>query len=335
VKLLLLGGTRFLGRAIVEAALARGHTLTLFHRGRTGASLFPGVERLQGDRDGGLDALRGGAWDAVVDTCGFVPRVVRDSARLLADRAGHYTFISSLSVYSVPARPGADESAPLARLANPAEEPMSAENYGALKALCERTVEEALPGRALHVRPGLIVGPHDTTDRFPYWPRRVAGGGEVLAPGRSEAPVQFVDARDLAAWVVRMVESRATGAFNATGPAAPLTLGGFLEACRAATGSDARFTWVSEAFLLERGVEPWSEMPLWVPEANAGFATVDCRRAIAAGLCFRPLERTLCDTLAWDRANPRAAPAAGGAFGMRASLSPDREAELLSAWRRR
>jgi 2'-hydroxyisoflavone reductase len=332
MKLLVLGGTRFLGRAIVDAALARGHAVTLFHRGKTRPGLFPGVERLIGDRDGGLGALRGRDWDAVVDTSGFVPRVVVEGVRVLAERIAHYTFVSSISVYADPMPALANESAPLASLADETDETVSGEHYGALKALCERAVDTALPGRALVVRPGLIVGPHDYTDRFAYWPRRIARGGEVLAPGVPAAPVQFVDVRDLAAWMTTMSERRASGTFNATGPATPLAFGPFLDACRAALGGDARFTWVDERFLLDRGVQPWSEMPLWVPEASAAHARTDCARALAAGLEFRSIDATVRDTLAWDRAEP-AATRLAPSIPMPASMSAERERELLAAWR--
>jgi 2'-hydroxyisoflavone reductase len=331
MKLLILGGTVFLGRHIVEAALARGHEVTLFNRGRHGAELFPGVERLHGDRDSGaagLSELRGRAWDAAVDTSGYVPRVVRESAGLLADAVGHYTFISSISVYADLSAPGADETAPVQALADPSVEEVTGETYGPLKALCERAVEEALPGRALVIRPGLIVGPHDPTDRFTYWPARVARGGTVLAPGRPGWVTQFIDVRDLADWTVHMVEHRRTGTYNATGPEAPLPFGQLLEASEAAAANGARVEWVSEQFLLDQGVQPWSDLPLWIPELDpsmAGFSQVDCTRAIVAGLRFRPLAQTVRDTLAWHTTRPADQP-------LRAGLAPEREAELLRVW---
>src|SRR6478672_8232941 len=225
MRLLVLGGTQFLGRHLVEVALREGDAVTIFHRGRTNPDLFAGqVERISGDRDGGLDALAGGEWDAVVDTCGYVPRVVAASARALADRCGHYTFVSTESVYGDVGEPGLDESAPVAVLDDPATEVVDGETYGGLKALCEEAAEAAMPGRVLNVRPGLIVGPHDPSDRFTYWPRRLARGGEVLAPGSAEGLVQVIDARDLAEWAVRMVEGGKTGVYNATGPENPLTM---------------------------------------------------------------------------------------------------------------
>lgn len=329
MKLLVIGGTRFLGRHFVEAALRAGHAVTLFNRGRTAPGLFPGVETVTGDRDGGLGALAGRSWDAVFDPSGYVPRIVRASASALAGRAGFYAFVSSISAYAAPMTPGADESAPLATLADPAVEEITGETYGGLKAACEREVARVFGERALLVRPGLIVGPHDTTDRFPYWPRRLARGGEVLGPGSPEQPVQVIDARDLAAWLLAMVERGAGGTFNATGPAEPVTLGGLLERAALALGTPSRVTWVDEAFLLARGVVPWTELPLWVPREDAGLDEVSIARAVAAGLSFRPLAETVRDTLAWDLARPDAVRAASPA------LRPEREAELLREWHAR
>ena len=326
MRILVLGGTRFLGRAFVEAARERGHALTLFNRGRTNPELHAGVERLTGDRDGGLSALAGRTWDAVMDPSGFFPRVVGASARALAESAGRYLFVSSISVYAEPFARGGDESAPLARLADPAVEDIGGGNYGGLKALCEERVRDAFGERALVVRPGLIVGPHDTTDRFPYWPRRLARGGEVLAPGSPGAPTQFIDARDLAAWMLALLERGVAGTFNATGPATPLTLGECLERIRGAVGAGARLTWVSEEFLKAQGVEPWMEMPLWVHEADQGFETTSIARALAQGLAFRPLEESARDTLAWERSLARDTRPPSPA------LTAGREAELLAAW---
>jgi 2'-hydroxyisoflavone reductase len=326
MKLLVLGGTVFLGRHLAEAALARGHEVTLFNRGRHHPELFPEAEKLRGDRDGGLAPLRGRRWDAAVDTSGQVPRLVRAAAELLADAVDHYTLVSTLAVYAdFPRLPGIDERFPLAVPDDPAAEEVSFRTVGPLKALCERAAEAALPGRVLAVRAGLLAGPHDPTDRFTYWPRRVARGGEVLAPAGPGLPVQFVDARDLAAWMVGAAESRLAGAYNATGPARPLTLGELLEACREESRSDARFTWVDERSLLRAGVGRRLELPLWLPGAP-GAAAADCRRALAAGLAFRPLAETVRDTRAWDAARPPEAE-------RRAGLSREREAELLRALR--
>ena len=330
MRILILGGTIFLGRHLVEAALAAGHTVTLFNRGQRNPELFPQVEKLRGDRDGNLEALRGGRWDAVIDPSGYVPRLVRASAELLAEATEHYTFVSSLSVYADTTKPGMNEDSPLAVLPAGLEgtETITGESYGPLKVLAEQAAESALPGRTLVVRPGLIVGPHDPSNRFTYWPSRVARGGETLAPDQPGHPVQFIDVRDLAAWMIRLTEGRVTGTLNATGPADTLTLGTLLDACRTETGSDARFTWVSEAFLTEQNVVPYTEMPLWVPSEEAGFGRFDLTRAKASGLTYRPLAETIRDTLAWDRTLPAEAERRNG-------LKPEREAALLAAWHAR
>lgn len=321
MKILILGGTVFLGRHLVESALVRGHEVTLFNRGLHNAELFPEAEKLRGDRTSDLSALRERHWDAAIDTSGYFPRVVRASAELLAGAVDHYTFISSISVYADFTKLDMDESAPLATIADESVEEITAETYGPLKALCEQAAERALPGRVLNVRPGFIVGPHDLTDRFTYWPYRVAQDGEMLAPGRPEQPVQFIDVRDLASWIVRMIEDRQTGVYNATGPDYTLTMQDLLETCRKVSGSNTRFVWVSEAFLNQHEVE----LPIWVPETEAGAATVNCNRAVEAGLVFRPLSSTVRDTLAWQASRTPAAP-------LRAGLSTEQEAELLCAW---
>jgi 2'-hydroxyisoflavone reductase len=324
VRLLVLGGTLFVGRHLVESALDRGFEVTLFNRGRTRPDLYHEVEHLRGDRDAGnLDALRERTWDAVVDTSARVPRWVRDSAGLLADRVGHYTFVSSGSVYADTTRPGTDESAPVHALRDETvEEITSAEVYGGLKALCERAAEEALPGRTLSARAGLIVGPYDPTGRFTYWVHRIARGGDVLVPEPRDQPVQLIHGRDLADWMLDLAERRQAGVFNATGPETPLTMEGMLEAIREETGNDSRLVWVEERSLLERGVERWSDLPLWLaPGTNpesANFLAVDVSRAVAAGLRFRPLAQTIRETL--EQADM--SPAAG--------LDPTRERELLT-----
>ena len=329
MRLLVLGGTQFLGRHLVEAALEAGDAVTLFHRGRTNPGLFAGrVERIEGDRGGALDALAGGEWDAVVDTCGYVPRVVAQSAGALAERCGHYTFVSSESVYGSVGEAGIDETAPVARLADPATEVIDDETYGGLKALCEEAAEAAMPGRVLNVRPGLIVGPWDPTDRFTYWPRRIAAGGDVLLPGGPERPVQFVDGRDLAAWILAAVRRTLTGTFNACGPAEPMGMGVLFDACAAVSGSGARPVWADERGLIDAGVEPWTELPLWVGEGadptDAGFMQISSARAVSEGLVFRPVEDVARDTISWDREHPE--------FRSAATLSPERESELLAAF---
>lgn len=295
-----MGGTLFVGRHYVGTALARGHEVTLFNRGRHGPELFPRAEKLRGDRDGDLSALQGREFDAVFDPSAYKPAQIEAVLTALGSRVGQYTFISSVSAYGTfPPGRAYDEDTPLAA---------GDEGYGPLKARCEEALEAALPGRAVSVRPGLIVGPHDPTDRFTYWPRRIAQGGDVAAPGRPERPVQFIDARDLAEWCVRLAEERRAGRFNAAGPAAGLTMGEFLDSCRAELGSNARLRWVPDEKLLAAGVKPWTELPLWVPEADpehGGIMLCDNRRAIAAGLTFRPAADTIRATVDWDRAEPR------------------------------
>ncbi len=326
MKLLIIGGTRFLGRALVDAALAAGHAVTLFNRGQSNPDLYPNVETLHGDRDGGLDVLAGRQWDAVIDTCGYVPRVVGASASFLADAVGHYTFISTLSVYSDPSIVGMDESAPLGTLVDESVEEITGETYGPLKVLCEQAVDAAMGAEcALHVRAGLIVGSHDLSDRFSYWPYRVAQGGEVLSPGEPGNGVQLIDVRDLAEWTLRATEARLSGPYNTTGPAGKLTMGMVLDTCQAVSGSDAAFTWVSEDFLLAQEVEAYTEMPLWVPAEYAGFDTFACHKAIAAGLTFRPLAETVQATLDWLATRP-------ADYQWRGGLRPEREAELLRLW---
>ncbi len=327
MKLLILGGTRFLGRALVEAALNAGHELTLFNRGQSGPDLFPQVERLTGDRDGDLSALTGRQWDAVIDTCGYVPRIVRASAKLLATAVKQYTFISTISVYADPSTIGIDEYSPLGTLEDETVEEITGETYGPLKVLCEQAVDEAMGMRSLHVRAGLIVGPHDTTDRFTYWPYRVAQGGEILAPGEPEQGVQFIDVRDIAEWTIRATEQHLTGPYNVTGPKRKLTMQEVLIACRQASDSDADFTWVSEKFLLDNKVAPYSEMPLWVPAKYIGFDTVNCAKVNGAGLRIRPLSDTIRDTLAWQATRP-------ADHEWRSGLTAERETALLQAWRK-
>ncbi len=326
MRILIIGGTIFLGRHLVEAARARGHEVTLFNRGQHNPDLFPEVEKLRGDRDGGLAPLVGRRWDAVIDTCGAFPRVVRQSAELLADAVNTYLFVSTMSVYADLSAPNVDEATPVATMPDETMEEVRGDTYGPLKALCEREVERALPGRALIVRPGLIVGPHDPSNRFTYWVHRVAQGGDVLAPGTPEQPIQFlVDVRDLAEWMVRMCERGAAGVYNAKGPDYRLTMGDLLETCKAESGSDARFVWVDEDFLIEQHAGPWMELPLWLPASMNQINSARSDKAWAAGLTFRPIAETVRATLAWDRTLPPDAE-------RRAGMKPEREAELLSLW---
>jgi 2'-hydroxyisoflavone reductase len=330
VRILVLGGTRFVGRHIVAAALDRGHDVTLVHRGRTNPDLFPEVERLLGDREDDLSFLARRRWDAVLDTCGYSPGPVRAAAELLAGAADRYVFVSTVSVYAQPVASGADESSPLR---STDDQPAT---YGGLKVLCEGAVAAVFLGRALIVRPCLIVGPHDFTGRFSYWVWRLTRGGEVLAPGGPDLPVQLIDARDLGGWLVRCVENGTTGIFNATGPAQPLTLGEVLKACKAATPPKTpatSLTWVDEGFLLEQGVAPWTGLPLWIPgRKGSALQSMDNGRARTAGLTYRPLAETIRDTHAWLVELGRALPVSDERGG---PISPEREAELLRAWHAR
>lgn len=330
MKLLIIGGTVFLGRALVDAALARGHQVTLFNRGQHSPELFPAVEKLRGDRDGELEALRGREWDAVIDTCGYFPRVVRQSAQLLADSVGHYTFISSISAYSN-FRQSWDENGPLGQIdAQEAEAAIAitGETYGPLKVLCEQTIEQALPGRTLVLRPGLIDGPHDPSDRFTHWPVRVARGGRILVPGTESQRIEIIDVRDLAEWNIRLVEANKVGIYNTTGPNYPLTMRSMLETCKAESGSDAEFVYVTGEFLQEHEVDANRVSCWWIPADDADyrcFCEVDCRKAQADGLTFRPLAETARDTRLWAATRP-------DDWTWRAGLTPEKEDSLLEAW---
>lgn len=318
MRLLILGGTKFLGRHTAEQALARGHEVTLFTRGQTNPELFPSAEHLTGDRDGGLDALESGDWDAVADMTGYVPRVVRASTELLRERVGRYLFVSSVSVYASLAEPVSEDSR-LGELEDPQTEEVM-ENYGPLKAACEAVVQEVYGERATIVRPGLIVGPWDPTNRFTYWPSRLARGGEILAPAPPERHTQWIDVRDLASWMLDLLERNEPGIFNATNEGVPwgeLLAGG-------------EVTWVTDDFLREQEVGQWMELPLWIPD-EPGITATDVSRAVAAGLRFRPVPETVRDTAAWDAEHGReVSPTLTGVSG--AGLAPERERELLAAW---
>jgi len=335
LRLLILGGTRFVGRHLAAAALERGHAVTLVHRGRTNPGLFPQAEHLLGDREGDLSFLAGRRWDAVLDVCGYTPEPVQAAAERLAGAVDRYVFISTVSVYADPRVPGADEDAPLA---DPADGGNVGDiGYGGLKVRCERAVETVFADRALIVRPGLIAGPYDWSGRFSYWPWRFARGGEVLAPGGPDLPVQFIDGRDLGEWLVRCAEAGTTGIYNAVSPT--LALGEVLAACRAAVDApaDTRIAWVAEDFLLEHGVEPWTGLPLWIPgPEGAAFLSVDSHRARAAGLTFRPVSATARDTWSWLRELGGALPVPAPDDPARPGpLRPEREAEVLRAWSER
>jgi 2'-hydroxyisoflavone reductase len=355
LRILILGGSGFLGPAVIDAALARGHKITVFNRGLTekkkeelyGEHLPDGVVRLVGNRDPeknadekdpaspkGLSQLEGDTtWDAVVDNSGYVPRIVKASAELLRDRVKHYTFISSVSVYAAMSEPGGDETRPLATIADPKDEDFRhPEKYGALKALSEQAAEAAMPGRVNNIRPGFIVGPWDPTDRFTYWPQRVAKGGEMLAPGSREDQIQLIDVRDLGEFIIRGIERNTTGVYNALGPNVgpnqALTMGALLDACKKVSGSDASFTWVPTDFLLDGHVQA-GELPIWLPTMGetAGFHAWNVGKSVAAGLTFRPIEETVRATMEWWKKLPETR-----RNEVRAGIKADREAAILKAW---
>jgi 2'-hydroxyisoflavone reductase len=307
MKILILGGKRFLGIALVDALLQAGHTPILFNRGITNPDLFPKVTNLIGNRDGDLEALKRRKWDAVIDTSGFIPRVTRQSAQMLSGKCETYVFISSVSVYQDFRTPDIPETYPLAHLDDPSTEDFTGDAYGPLKALCEYEIQQAFDGKVLVMRPGLIVGPNDPTDRFSYWPWRVSLGGNVLAPSPPSANLQFIDVRDLAAFIINRLEVKSEGVYNVTGPRKPATFGSLLVACREAALSDARFVWVDEHFLLNEGVMPWSDLPLWVPTTDpafTGFYNINNSKALKDGLTLRPLSQTVSETLAWLKTRP-------------------------------
>lgn len=348
--MLILGGTGFLGPHVVHAALEMGYEVTLFNRGRTNPHLFPDLEKLEGDRnEGQLDALKGRNWDVVIDTWSFGPNVVEDAARLLKDHVDHYTFISTISVYKDKSRPGMDETGELDTIPEDESDMYQWKYYGPLQALCEQAAEQAMPGRTLSIRPGLIVGPRDRTDRFTYWPVRVERGGAVLAPGAHSDPVQYIDVRDLAEFIMNATDARMTGPCNATGPNGGTTIGQLLCGCKAVTGGDASFTWVDHEFLAEHGVQPWQHMPVWVPPVGEyrGFGQIDCSKAVEAGLQTRPLADTVDATLKWWHDQPEqhrvalapdtpwGPPAEEGQSPRRAGVTAAREQEVLAAWHAR
>ena len=333
LRILILGGTGFTGPFQVKYALSRGHKVTVFNRGKTHPGELPKeVEQLTGDRNGQLEALKGKKWDVCIDNPTTLPAWVRDAAQILKGNVERYIFISTISVYADTST-GPDENTPLAKYegADPFKETLEAmkasgyKTYGPLKALSEQETEKWFPGKSLIIRPGLIVGPRDETDRFTYWPVRIDRGGEVLAPGNPSDPVQFIDGRDLAEWTVRMAENRETGIYNATGPAKELGIGGMLDGIKTALNSNATFAWADAEFLKQQKVEAWSDMPVWAGD-ELGMSRTNISRALAKGLTFRSLGDTARDTLAWFKAQKPERQAK-----MRAGLTPEREAEVLVA----
>jgi 2'-hydroxyisoflavone reductase len=334
LRILILGGTRFIGVHMTEFALRRGHTVTLFNRGETEPQLFSEVEKLKGNRDAQLSALQGRSWDAVIDNSGFVPRHVRLSAQLLAPKVRQYLFVSTGSVYASFATPP-DEDSPLGKLADDSTEKIDVKTYGPLKALCEQAAEAAMPGRVLVLRPGYIVGPHDNTDRFTYWPARAARGAEMIAPGGAQDPIQFVDVRDLAQLCLDLIEQNVSGTFNVVSQPGQFTIGDLLAASVSCANSLAKPAtppkpvWVSAEFMKQHGVALGTAMPIWSDPSgdNAGFPRISAARALSAGLKIRPINETVRDTLAWHLERPESERAA-----LKAGIDPAQEAQLLAAW---
>ncbi len=334
MNILILGGTGFIGPNQVRYALNRGHKVTVFNRGKTHPGELPKeVEQLIGDRNGKIDALKDRRWDVVIDNPTTLPAWVRDAAQVLKGNVERYVFISTISVYADTSK-GVDENAPLAKYEGPDafKETLEAmkgsgyKTYGPLKALSEKEAEKWFPGKTLIIRPGLIVGPRDETDRFTYWPVRIDRSGEVLAPGDPSDPVQFIDSRDLAEWTIRMIENRETEIYNATGPAKALGIGGMLDGIKSALNSNAKLTWAPAEFLRQQKVEAWSDMPVWAGD-ELGMARTDISRALGKGLTFRPLAETARDTLAWFKSQPQ-----DRQSKLRAGLTLERESEALAAW---
>jgi 2'-hydroxyisoflavone reductase len=330
MRVLVLGGTQFVGRSFVEEAIAAGHEVTLFNRRETRPDLFPEAERIRGDRGEDLSALAGRSWDAVFDPSCYVPRLARMSAEALGDAAPHYTFVSTLSVYADETVLGQDETGRLATIDDPETEDVTGETYGALKVLAENEIGRVVGDSALIVRPGFICGPYDNQDRMPYWLRRVARGGEVLAPESPGFPVQLIDARDIARFALAMAERGEGGVFNLCAPQEPFAFGDLLDAAVHVTGArDVRFTWASSEFLLENGLHEWEALPWWIPPPEIAVRRFDPSRAFAAGLESRPVEESFRDCWAWDRTR------ADTPLRSDVGLPPEREAELLDAWHAR
>lgn len=330
MRLLILGGTVFLGRTIAEAALAAGHEVTLFNRGKSNPSAMREVETISGDRTTDLHKLAGRSWDAVIDPSGYVPKHVGAAARALKDSTAHYTFISTISVYRNYAAPKTDENAPVGVLDDPTVETVTGETYGPLKALCEQAAEAEMPGRVLNVRAGLIAGKYDPTDRFTYWPAKAVQGGDFVAPESPAYPMQIIDARDIADWVLGMAQAGKGGTYNVTGT--PIRLGDLIAESQTLAGDAAGAPVYMDAdFLAANDVQPWSDLPLWLPASEADYRymhDVSIAKALADGLTLRPLSDTIQAALGWLRVRE------GGA-GLKAGLSPEREQALLTAWENR
>jgi len=338
LRILILGGTGFIGIHEAEYAMSRGHEVTLFNRGLTNPHLFPNLEKLQGDRDGDLTALEGRTWDVVIDNCATVPRRIREAAAVLRDATDLYVYVSSSGVYYPYLAAGLHEESPTQVLDDPTVEEVTGGTFGGLKALCEEAVHEAYPGRAMVVRPVLISGPWDYTDRSIYWPMRMARGGEVLAPGDGTDPFQLIDARDLTAWMVRMAEASGTGTYNCVGPESPMTMAGALEEIAQVSASPVTLTWADTDFLLEHEVAPWGEMCTWIPPRGdyVGMTQIDGRKAWAKGLTCRSQLETARDILAWHSEPGRREGPTRTRYEMQAEpvagLAAEKETRVLEAW---
>ena len=325
MNVLVIGGTSFLGPHLVDALIGRGHRVTTFNRGRNPSPPHPQIERVVGDRALDMGRLAGRRFDAVIDTCGYFPRVVGLTLDVLASEVDSYAFVSTISVYGESLDEPRDETCPVATAADPTLEEITAQSYGPLKALCESTVRTRMDGRAFVIRPGLIVGPLDPTDRFTYWPHRAALGGEMLVPGERDHNISFIDARDLASFIVGGVERRLTGTFNASGDTAATKMGDLIDACVRAAGDVATPTWVDEAFVKANEIEPWSELPAWIPAGEDSLMWASSARAVREGLTYRPLDETVRATLDFTRAK-------GLDRKLKSGLSSERESDLLRRW---
>jgi 2'-hydroxyisoflavone reductase len=337
LDILILGGTRFIGLHMTSLALERGHKVTFFNRGKTHTDRFPEIERIKGDRNGEIDGLKDRRWDVVIDDSGYVPRQARLTAELLAPNVRQYIFTSSISVYPSFSAPR-DEKSAVGKLPDETVEKVDGDTYGPLKALCEQAVEKAMPGRTLVIRPGLIVGPDDNTDRFTWWPARAARGGEFIAPGAARDPFQVIDVRDLAAFTINAAERNFTGTYNLVSNPNAFKFGELVDDCIAAANKQAKpaeaphATWISADFLEAQQVAAWSEMPVWLPPKGdeAAFAGTSNAAATAKGLKITPLRKTVDDTLAWHLTRP-----AGERDKLKSGIAADKEAAVLAAWKAR
>jgi len=324
MKILILGGTIFLGKHLVNSAQKKGHEVTLFNRGKHNPDWFPNVEKLKGDRDGDFESLKGRTFDAVIDTSGYVPRIVKLSAEFMKDKTDNYTFISSISVYKDFSEMGMNENSAAATIEDETTEEITGESYGPLKYLCEKTVEEIYKERALNIRPGLIVGEDDPSDRFGYWIYRINKGGKVLAPGPKEKNVQFIDVKDLADWTIKMVEEKNIGTYSATGPDYNLTFEKLIDDCKKVSGSNAEIVWIDQKFLMNENAGAYVELPLWLPDEMDGGNNCDVSKAIVKGLTFRLLEETLKDSMEFINSKKD--------YTLKAGLKTERETELIKKW---